>query len=102
MTEEEKNKQYAVVRKGVCIWCGKSITFRVTRETPYTFYRWCPECQKKRAEQKEIGRRNEEYKITHKWSRKEGCIADNTKKARELGMSYGKYMALKNAGAIKD
>ena len=43
-------------------------------------------------------RRNEEYKITHRWSQREPQITETLKSAKEKGMSYGQYVAMKKAG----
>ena len=90
MTEEEDYKYTYPFRIVMCDRCGKTFSGRRNGQK----YVYCPDCKKIIAESKDIERRNKEYEITHKWSRKEDCIADNASKAKAMGMSYGKYMAL--------
>lgn len=115
---KEEDREYTF-RPGtvMCDWCGKVFNGRRAGQK----YVYCPDCKKIIAKIKDTERRNAEYKKTHKWSRKEDCIADNASKAKAMGMSYGKYMALmsqleykrelerkalkmalKDAGVIKD
>jgi RNA polymerase subunit RPABC4/transcription elongation factor Spt4 len=61
---------------------------------------YCSECEKILAEDAEMKRRNKEYKKTHKWSRREPQITANLQIAKAKGMSYGQYVAMKNAGWI--
>ena len=90
MTEEGGYECTYPPRTVMCDWCGKTFSGRRNGQK----YVYCPDCKKIIAKIKDTKRRNEEYKITHKWSRKEDCIADNASKAKAVGMSYGKYMAL--------
>lgn len=79
-----------------CARCGK--TYKGERKAQE--YCYCPECEEHRAKDKEMKRRNEEYKITHRWSQRESQITETLKSAKEKGMSYGQYVAMEKAGWI--
>ena len=96
MTEEEDYECTYSPRTVKCDWCGKVFKGRRSGQG----YVYCPDCKKIIAESKDIERRNKEYKITHRWSQREPQITEALKSAKEKGMSYGQYVAMKKAGWI--
>lgn len=80
----------------LCERCGKAYEGVKSGQE----YSYCPKCEEQRAKDKEMKRRNEEYKITHRWSQREPQITETLKSAKEKGMSYGQYVAMKKAGWI--
>ena len=79
-----------------CARCGKMC--KGERKTQG--YCYCPKCEEQRAKDKEMERRNKQYKVTHRWSQREPQITKTLKSAKEKGMSYGQYVAMKKAGWI--
>ncbi len=77
----------------VCTHCGK--VFKGARhKREYVF---CPECTEFRAEQEAMKQRNRRYRQDRIWNL-DSHLDSNAQEAKAHDMSYGMYMAMKNAG----
>ena len=85
----------------ICVDCGK-VLCNVGRSAQR-----CPECGKKHANAQSLEwdrRRNEELQAQRQGlaaERSRLALHDDVRAAEEAGLSYGKYMLLKNAGKQK-
>lgn len=79
---------YELKRNGYCVRCGHRLDYS---ENEHRYC--CTECETIKAKERAVKKQNEHYKKTGRWSKHRSKLKSNLRKAREMGLSYGQYMA---------